>query len=461
MNQAVEKDIKAFSQKNPLFEQETIALEKNENSGLIRKVKPCSEEFFERLFEEVFWKTYSDFGLARTPFDCRYVGFIGGEMFFCKNTAERFLKNIGTEKKFRYSNGKIEEYLPINISNILFTLAAPFEMARNASRLSVAALKVNAETQGFEEHYNKSLKFWRKNRKIKDSVNVSKKAMSGALESMRYSIISSLAYSFKINLRESFPTKNNFLKELIEKANRSKKTELIEKNGYFSLSPYDISKPYLEENSSIVEFLKKVPEPREPHFIWRENSKLCCSMYLSVLRKCFQSIGGVSGLGETIFFLKPSELEMAFHQQGKAHQLCLKRKKKFNKYTGFVLPPKIAVKEQKGYFEKKQTTGSISGFSVGSKNSASGQLVFVENSSDFGKVSQGNIVFSKNLSPELVAVYWKCSAIISECGGMLSHGAIVARERGMPCIVQVKGSEQLREGTIVEVNGKTGKITLL
>ena len=51
-------------------------------------------------------------------------------------------------------------------------------------------------------------------------------------------------------------------------------------------------------------------------------------------------------------------------------------------------------------------------------------------------------------------------ALIMEVGGILSHGAIVAREYGIPAIVSVKGATQLiKTGDQITVDANSGIIT--
>jgi phosphohistidine swiveling domain-containing protein len=235
----------------------------------------------------------------------------------------------------------------------------------------------------------------------------------------------------------------------------------LENFGFFSFAPYDISRPFLEEDPAMLELLGGIPIPTEPHYIWRENAKLCCAMHLSVMRKAFLEAGRQGGIGNEIFYLKPSELSLAFSDKNIAKGICLKRKAEFEENQAFSLPARIALKDGRAFFEEVQAEKGVSGFSVGSKSQAEGRLVFVESTADRQKVSEGDIIFSKSFSPELVIFYGKCLAVISETGSMLAHSAIVAREMGLPCIVQAKGAGILKEGAKVKVDGSTGKITLV
>lgn len=49
-----------------------------------------------------------------------------------------------------------------------------------------------------------------------------------------------------------------------------------------------------------------------------------------------------------------------------------------------------------------------------------------------------------------------------EMGGSISHGAVVAREYGIPAVVGVAGAtERIQNGQMMRVDGSTGKIVLL
>jgi phosphoenolpyruvate-protein kinase (PTS system EI component) len=50
---------------------------------------------------------------------------------------------------------------------------------------------------------------------------------------------------------------------------------------------------------------------------------------------------------------------------------------------------------------------------------------------------------------------------VLEIGGALSHGAIVAREYGLPAVVNVpQATQRIRDGQIIRVDGTRGQVTL-
>jgi pyruvate,water dikinase len=54
------------------------------------------------------------------------------------------------------------------------------------------------------------------------------------------------------------------------------------------------------------------------------------------------------------------------------------------------------------------------------------------------------------------------SALVVDIGGALSHAAIVARELGIPCVMNTGlGTSLVRSGDVVRVDGSTGVVTIL
>jgi pyruvate,water dikinase len=78
------------------------------------------------------------------------------------------------------------------------------------------------------------------------------------------------------------------------------------------------------------------------------------------------------------------------------------------------------------------------------------------------KIQKGDILVTRQTDPGWVVVFPLISGLIVERGGMLSHGAIVSREFGIPAIVGVEGAcSKLKDGDVVVLNAFTGEITLV
>lgn len=73
----------------------------------------------------------------------------------------------------------------------------------------------------------------------------------------------------------------------------------------------------------------------------------------------------------------------------------------------------------------------------------------------------GDILFARSVDPGWAPILGCAAAVVLDSGGPLSHGAMVARELGIPCVVNVKfGTELARSGSTVKVDGSTGEVLL-
>jgi pyruvate,water dikinase len=88
--------------------------------------------------------------------------------------------------------------------------------------------------------------------------------------------------------------------------------------------------------------------------------------------------------------------------------------------------------------------------------------VRVVNDPSADEIEPGEILVAPVTDPSWASVMFISSALVVDIGGALSHAAIVARELGVPCVVNTKnGSRVLRTGDLVRVDGSTGRIEIL
>ncbi|MFN2589272.1 MAG: PEP-utilizing enzyme [Actinomycetota bacterium] len=77
-------------------------------------------------------------------------------------------------------------------------------------------------------------------------------------------------------------------------------------------------------------------------------------------------------------------------------------------------------------------------------------------------VEPGEILVAHTTDPSWASVLFLCSALVVDIGGMLSHAAVVARELGVPCVVNTKiGTKVLQTGDFCRVDGSSGRIEIL
>ena len=80
---------------------------------------------------------------------------------------------------------------------------------------------------------------------------------------------------------------------------------------------------------------------------------------------------------------------------------------------------------------------------------------------EIDQLAKGDILVTKQTDPGWICAFPLISGLIVERGGMLSHGAIVAREFGIPAVVGVKDiTSSIKTGDIVEVDGNQGVVNV-
>jgi pyruvate,water dikinase len=96
-----------------------------------------------------------------------------------------------------------------------------------------------------------------------------------------------------------------------------------------------------------------------------------------------------------------------------------------------------------------------------SAGSVVGTIRLIRSIADWGKVTPGDIMVAPVIDPGMAPLFGIAGGLIVEMGGTLSHGAIIAREYGLPTIANVEGAmTRLPEGQCVRLDAGAGTIQL-
>ncbi len=78
------------------------------------------------------------------------------------------------------------------------------------------------------------------------------------------------------------------------------------------------------------------------------------------------------------------------------------------------------------------------------------------------KVEPGEVLVAPTTDPSWTSIMFISSALVVDIGGALSHAAVVARELGIPCVVNTRtGTKALQDGDRVRVDGSKGTVQIL
>ena len=96
----------------------------------------------------------------------------------------------------------------------------------------------------------------------------------------------------------------------------------------------------------------------------------------------------------------------------------------------------------------------------GSPGVAEGPVCLVHSVEDFARFVPGSVLVARTTNPAWTPLFYSAAAVVTESGGPLSHGAVTAREVGIPAVMAVHGAlSSLRDGERVRVSGTQGAVT--
>jgi phosphohistidine swiveling domain-containing protein len=77
-------------------------------------------------------------------------------------------------------------------------------------------------------------------------------------------------------------------------------------------------------------------------------------------------------------------------------------------------------------------------------------------------LESGEILVAEVTDVGYTAAFSYAGAVVTELGGPMSHAAVVAREFGIPCVVDVHdATRRLSPGALIEVDGTSGEIQVV
>ncbi|NOS77441.1 MAG: hypothetical protein HOP35_05800 [Nitrospira sp.] len=93
---------------------------------------------------------------------------------------------------------------------------------------------------------------------------------------------------------------------------------------------------------------------------------------------------------------------------------------------------------------------------------ATGPARIIRTLEDWKKVTSGDILVAPVIDPGMAPLFGIAAGLVVEMGGTLSHGAIIAREYGLPAVANIPGvTTQVRDGEIVELDASAGTVRRL
>ncbi|MEM2839627.1 MAG: PEP/pyruvate-binding domain-containing protein [Thermoplasmata archaeon] len=204
----------------------------------------------------------------------------------------------------------------------------------------------------------------------------------------------------------------------------------------------------------------------QTYLMFRENQRFYLDHQIARQRKLFMEYGrrfaerGWISQQEDIFFLSKEEIfEIAKTRVPLDIEIVKGRREDFKKFAN-VLPPKFLI----GDTEFDDTVVSLEDVvridgTPSSPGIVTGKARVIDSIDHISEIQEDEILITSNTDPGWTAVFSKIGGLITETGGILSHGAVVSREYGIPAVTAVsRATEIIKTGQTITVDGNDGVI---
>ncbi len=166
---------------------------------------------------------------------------------------------------------------------------------------------------------------------------------------------------------------------------------------------------------------------------------------------------------EDIYYLYFDELRAMVNGQKFDESMISERKKNYEGYEKLT-PPRVMTSDGEIIIGEYETSNhpkdTLPGLPV-SAGVVVGRARIVKNLKD-SYLSEGDILVTEFTDPSWTPTFVSIKGLITEVGGLSTHGAIIAREYGLPAVVSVKDATKLiKDGQLIRLNGTEGYIELL
>jgi pyruvate,water dikinase len=166
---------------------------------------------------------------------------------------------------------------------------------------------------------------------------------------------------------------------------------------------------------------------------------------------------------EDIFYLTMQELNEVVGTKQVDEQLIGQRKEAFSSYQALT-PPRVLTSDGEviagAYRREDLPAGALVGLAVSGGTIEGRARVIVEMAQ--ADLEAGDILVTTYTDPSWTPLFVAIEGLVTEVGGLMTHGAVIAREYGLPAVVGVEHATRLiRDGQRIRVHGTEGYVEIL
>jgi pyruvate,water dikinase len=166
---------------------------------------------------------------------------------------------------------------------------------------------------------------------------------------------------------------------------------------------------------------------------------------------------------DDIFYLRFEEIQDVVRTQRADDQLIRERKEAFASYQALT-PPRVLTSDGEAvagaYRRDDVPAGALVGLPV-SAGTIEGRARVILDMAE-ADLDAGDILVTAFTDPSWTPLFVAITGLVTEVGGLMTHGAVIAREYGLPAVVGVENATRLiRDGQRIRVHGTDGYVEIL
>ena len=196
---------------------------------------------------------------------------------------------------------------------------------------------------------------------------------------------------------------------------------------------------------------------------FRETAKFYLMLGYEQMRRALLELDCRYGLDGGIFYLVPDELQHLIDGKETFSDVIAKRKMERDLMLQIEVPDVIFsdALEQIGAPMVIEAAETYRGVGV-SAGIASGKARVLLKPSEARLSDRDYILVCPSTDPAWTPLFLHAAGLVMERGGILSHGAVVAREYGVPAVANIpNATRHITDGQMLQIDGNTGTVSIL
>jgi pyruvate,water dikinase len=195
---------------------------------------------------------------------------------------------------------------------------------------------------------------------------------------------------------------------------------------------------------------------------YRESGKHYLMMGYELIRLAILELARRWELGREVFFLKLDDLDRFEKQREQLLETAAQRLLRWKSLQRLDMPAAIDSREldQLGQPRSYESAAELKGEAVAA-GVAAGTARIVFDPREPRDLGANYILVCPSTDPGWTSLFVNARGLVVEKGGVLSHGAIVARDFGIPAVVCPGATKRIKDGSKLRLDGNRGMIHLM